>query len=113
MFQPEDPLVPPKPAFEEPWHAQVLALAAAMVKAKIFTPGQWATALGNELKKAQANNAPDSDNTYYQAALSALEKLSQNEAGLESEELLQRKLAWERAYKNTPHGKPVLLSNSG
>jgi len=112
LFQPDDPLAPPRPAFEEPWHAQVLALAAAMVKAEKFTPDQWAQSLGAELETAKHNNAEDNDDTYYHAVLCALENLSQSETAISFDELRQRKQDWETAYKNTPHGKPVLLVNS-
>lgn len=108
MFKPDDPLAPPRPAFSEPWHAQVLALADTFVKAGHFSAGDWAEALGAALKAAEENGEPDTEETYYTCALSALEALSP-QAGIAGPELSERKAAWEAAYRRTPHGKPVIL----
>lgn len=108
MFKPDDPLAPPRPAFNEAWHAQVLALADTMVKAGYFSASDWAETLGASLQAAEANGAPDTEETYYTCALSALETLSQR-AGIAVADLVQRKADWEEAYRRTPHGNPVLL----
>lgn len=108
MFKPDDPLAPPRPAFSEPWQAQVLALADTMVTAGHFSATDWAEALGAALKSAEANGEPDTEETYYACALTALEALSPR-AGIASADLVQRKADWEAAYRRTPHGKPVRL----
>lgn len=110
MFVPDDPLAPKSPVFDEAWHAQVLAIADAMVTAGRFSPVDWANALAAELLHAQAEGRPDTNDTYYAAALSALERLSEVHAGLTAPMLEARKAAWEDAYRNTPHGEPVTLS---
>ena len=74
---PDDPLAPCGDVFGEPWQATVLALADAMIRAGHFTAVEWADALGNELQDAEAGGAPDDETTYYTAALSALEKMSE------------------------------------
>jgi nitrile hydratase accessory protein len=107
LFNPNDPLAPPKPAFSEAWHAQVLAMAGTMVKAGHFTATDWAEALGAELKAAVGQE--DSEATYYACALNALEALSAREAGISQVDQVARKDAWEAAYLRTPHGKPVVL----
>ena len=109
MFRPDDPLAPPKPVFDEPWQAQALALADATVQAGLFTATEWAEALGAALKEAEAQGAPDTLETYYTAVVSALEKLSEEQAGISRQERIRRRADWEAAYRRTPHGKPVEL----
>ena len=108
MFKPEDPLAPPRPAFSEAWHAQVLALADTFVKAGYFTASDWAETLGAALAEAEAKGAEDTEETYYDCALNALETLSQ-QAGIAANDLTKRKADWEAAYLRTPHGMPVIL----
>jgi nitrile hydratase accessory protein len=109
LFQPDDPLQPPKPAFDEPWHAQVLAMADTFVRAGRFSAGDWAETLGSCLRAAEAAGAPDTAETYYTAALDALEALTTAATDLTPDHLETRKTEWARAYRRTPHGQPVLL----
>ena len=111
MFVPDDPLAPPEPRFAEPWHAQVLAVTDALVTGGHVTATQWAEALGAELESARARNAPDTDETYYLAALSALERLTDQETPLTLDDMARRKDAWADAYRRTPHGQPVVLGD--
>lgn len=103
MQPPDDPLAPLAPVFPEPWMAETLALADAMIRAGHFTAADWAAALGAAL--AQAADQPDTEATYYTAALTALESL----APLPRADLATRKAAWAQAYRDTPHGQPVTL----
>ncbi len=107
----DDPLAPPAGVFEQPWHAQVLAIADAMVRGGHFTQKDWARELGAALKVADAKGAPDTQDSYFNAALAALETLSAK-AGLTSEVVTRRRDDWEAAYLRTPHGKPVLLDQA-
>lgn len=109
MFVPDDPLAPPAPAFEEPWQAQALALADAMVRAGHFSAADWAEALGTALREAEAAGAPDTLETYFTAVLTALERLAEARAGLSADARAARRAAWEAAYGRTPHGQPVTL----
>jgi nitrile hydratase accessory protein len=109
LFHPDDPLAPQRPAFKEVWHAQVLALADTLVKSGHFSATDWAEALGAALKAAEAQGAPDNEDTYYSCALAALEQLSAKRAGISQADQAARKQAWEAAYRRTPHGKPVML----
>ena len=108
MFAPEDPLKPPEDHFAEPWQATVLAMATAMIREGHITQGTWATALGAALKAAEASGRPDTGETYFLAALSALENLTET-AGITSDDRANRKAEWEDAYRRTPHGQPVIL----
>ncbi len=105
MKLPEDALAPLTGVFAEPWHAQTLAAAHGLIRAGHITPTEWAKALGAALAEAEARGAPDTEETYYLSALSALEGL----APLNETELAARKADWEAAYRRTPHGKPVRL----
>lgn len=110
MFKPDNPATPPGPTFDEPWQAQVLAIADTMVTAGRFTATQWAETLGAALKTADQGGAPDTSETYYGAALQALETLVSAQTPIDQTALDARKDQWARAYLATPHGKPVLLS---
>jgi len=108
LFRPDDPLAPPKPAFDEAWQAQALAMADAMVQAGHFSASDWAEALGAELAAATTRAEPDTLQTYYLAVLAALETLSER-AGITRADRSTRRAAWEAAYHRTPHGQPVEL----
>jgi len=99
-----------EPAFDEAWQAQVLALAFALTKVEVFTPAQWSDALGAELRRAADQGEPDDQNTYYAAALTALEGLIAADGRVSADGLSARAEQWRRAYLNTPHGQPVELS---
>lgn len=110
MFQPDDPLAPRDPVFDEPWQAQVLAMADTLVRTGRFSATTWAETLGAELAKAEAAGAPDTTQTYYEAALAALERLATTETPITRTDLARRKSEWTRAYERTPHGQPVVLA---
>ncbi|MDH3715140.1 MAG: nitrile hydratase accessory protein [Gammaproteobacteria bacterium] len=99
-----------EPVFDEPWQAQVLALAFNLIAQDVFSAGQWSDALGAELKHALARREPDDPQTYYRSALAALETLLAADGRIVAERLADRVETWRRAYLNTPHGQPVKLS---
>jgi nitrile hydratase accessory protein len=111
LFRPDDPLAPRGPVFEEPWHAQALALADSLVRAGAFTATEWADALGAALKAAEAQGRADDSGTYYTAVVEALEALSESRTGISGTERQRRREAWEQAYLSTPHGRPVTLTD--
>jgi len=97
------------PVFREPWEAQAFALAVALNARGLFTWTEWAAALGEEIKRAQAAGDPDLGNTYYRHWLAALERLVAHK-GLTSAAMLARtRDAWDRAADRTPHGSPIEL----
>ncbi|MEO0991684.1 MAG: nitrile hydratase accessory protein [Pseudomonadota bacterium] len=110
MFAPDDPARPPQPAFEEPWQAQALALADALVRGGHVAPSDWAEALGSALRQAEVDGAPDTVATYYGAVVSALEAVTEGRPGLGVAERDARRAAWDAAYRPTPHGQPVVLA---
>lgn len=99
------------PIFAEPWQAQAFAMTVALHKAGLFTWPEWAAALSNEIKRAQAGGDPDHGDTYYHHWLKALEGLIVAK-GVADETLLRAlRDAWDRAADATPHGQPILLAN--
>lgn len=98
------------PVFDEAWHAQVLALADTLSQSGLFTPAEWSDTLGEELREAARRGASDDQETYYGAALRALERLVSTGGSVSAAVLSERVEIWRRAYLNTPHGRPVELS---
>jgi nitrile hydratase accessory protein len=97
------------PVFREPWEAQAFAMALALQQRGLFTWSEWATTLGEEIRRAQSAGDPDTGETYYRHWLAALERLVA-EKGVASEETLGRyRDAWDRAAERTPHGTPIEL----
>ena len=111
MFRPDDPLAPPGPVFAEPWQAEALAVADALVRAGTVTADAWAAALGAELCAADARGEPDSEATYYRSVVAALETLSEEHGLVTAGDRDVRRAAWEDAYRRTPHGAPVRLAD--
>jgi len=104
-------LSPPPNGFSEIWHAQVLAMADELINARIFGAEDWAQSLGAALQAAEAREDPDTEDTYFNCALTALEGLCRDNGGLSPDALSMRKSAWERAYSTTAYGEPVVLPN--
>ena len=98
-----------EPAFEETWQAQVLAIADTLVQQGLFSAGAWSEALGAALREAEAAGAKDTQETYYRAALAALETLIAEHSDIDRRAMLGKREAWEQAYLSTPHGQPVEL----
>ena len=68
--------------------------------------------LAAEIDAAKAAGDPDLGDTYYLHWLAALEGLIRSKNILSSDELSQRKAAWQAAADNTPHGEPIVLQNT-
>jgi nitrile hydratase accessory protein len=99
------------PVFREPWEAQAFATAIVLHERGLFTWTEWAAALSAAIKRAQAAGDCDDGSTYYRHWLSAIEQLV-GEKGIASQEsLAERRQAWDRAARATPHGRPILLEN--
>jgi nitrile hydratase accessory protein len=97
------------PVFREPWEAQAFAMALALHERGVFSWSEWAAALADEIKRAQAAGDPDTGETYYSHWLAALEKLVADK-GVTTAEILHRyRDAWDHACDRTPHGKPIEL----
>jgi nitrile hydratase accessory protein len=100
------------PVFAEPWQAQAFALAVKLSEQGHFTWKEWAAALTDQLQAAAARGEPDDGSHYYEHWLAALERLVTAKGLTDPSALDARKLAWTDAYRNTPHGMPVVLPQS-
>jgi nitrile hydratase accessory protein len=97
------------PVFREPWQAEAFALALSLNARGLFTWKEWATTLGNEIKKAQAAGDPDTGETYYHHWLATLERIVAAKGLADATALARTRDAWERACERTPHGTPIEL----
>ncbi len=97
------------PVFKEPWEAQAFALAVSLQQKGLFSWGEWAGLLGEEIKKAQAAGDADTGETYYQHWLATLERIVAMKGLASSDALHRTKHAWEHAAARTPHGAPIEL----
>lgn len=100
------------PVFAEPWEAAAFALAVRLCEQGHFTWKEWASTLGDEIKRA-SNAELDDGSMYYQSWLAALERLVVSKGLSDPQSLLTRKESWADAYRHTPHGKPVTLDLVG
>lgn len=97
------------PVFREPWQAHAFALALTLHQRGVFSWKEWAAALGEEIKRAQAAGDPDTGETYYRHWLATLEKLVANKGVASMDTLHRYRDAWDHAADRTPHGKPIEL----
>ena len=98
------------PLFAEPWQAQAFALAVQLSEQGHFTWNEWAAALADELQAAARRGEPDDGSRYYEHWLAALERLTTAKGLTDQKALDARKEAWAEAYRVTPHGTPVELT---
>ena len=99
-----------EPVFREPWEAQAFAMALALHERGVFTWPEWAAALAEEIRSAQAAGDPDLGTTYYCHWLTALEKLVAAKGIANPETLTRYRDAWDHAADRTPHGQPIELT---
>ncbi len=95
--------------FREPWEAQAVALALSLNERGVFSWQEWAAALGDEIKKAQAAGDPDTGEAYYHHWLAALERVVAAKGLADPHTLARTRDAWQRACARTPHGMPIEL----
>jgi nitrile hydratase accessory protein len=101
-----------RPVFREPWEAQAFALAVSLHERGLFTWSEWAAALGDEIKKAQAAGDLDTGETYYHHWLATLERIVAAKGLADPHSLARPRDAWQRACARTPHGTPIELQAS-
>ncbi|MGY3036042.1 nitrile hydratase accessory protein [Bradyrhizobium sp. USDA 4354] len=97
------------PVFRAPWEAHAFAMALTLHERGVFTWPEWAAALADEIKRAQAAGDPDTGETYYLHWLATLEGLVAQKGVASMETLHRYRDAWDQAADRTPHGKPIEL----
>jgi len=95
-----------EPVFAAPWQAAVFAMTLALHEKGAFTWGEWAEALGREIAASGPESGADA---YYRAWLAALEAITRKKRVLDPSEIAERRDAWDRAARATPHGEPIVL----
>ena len=98
------------PVFREPWEAHAFAMAVTLHARGLFTWPEWAAALADQIKRAQAAGDPDTGETYYQHWLATLEHLVAAKGVTTHETLHRYRDAWDHAADRTPHGQPIVLT---
>jgi nitrile hydratase accessory protein len=106
---PDIPVDAEGPVFREPWEAQAFAMALTLHERGVFTWTEWAAALAEEIKRAQAAGDPDTGETYYRHWLATLEGLVAAKGVTTTETLHRYRHAWDHAADRTPHGAPIEL----
>jgi nitrile hydratase accessory protein len=96
---------PEAPPFDEPWQAQVFAMAVTLSERGLFSWKEWTAAFGAELKGVGA----EGDGAYFRAWLTTLEGLLLDKAVAREGELPSLAQAWLAAAAATPHGRPIVL----
>jgi nitrile hydratase accessory protein len=97
------------PVFGEPWEAQAFAMTLALHERGVFTWKEWAGALAQAIRDAQAAGDPDTGATYYRHWLTALERITAEKQLVTLALRERRKAEWEAAARRTPHGQPIHL----
>jgi nitrile hydratase accessory protein len=97
------------PVFREPWEAQAFAMTLALYERGLFTWPEWAAALSDEIKRAQAAGDPDTGETYYTHWLNALERMVATKQITTQVDLRRYRDAWDHAADRSPHGEPIEL----
>lgn len=98
-----------EPAFRAPWEAHAFALVVQLHQRGLFTWTEWADALAQQIRDAQAAGDADLGDTYYHHWLAALETLVARKGASTETELARYAKAWDRAAHRTPHGHPIEL----
>jgi nitrile hydratase accessory protein len=102
---------PAEAEFTEPWQAEALALSIALQETGHVTPAEWSNTLSDEIEKARVAGDPTDGTTYYEHVVAALERLVAEKGLLATAALDERRHDWEEAYRRTPHGQPVIVTD--
>ena len=97
------------PVFKEPWEAEAFAMTLNLHAQGHFTWPEWVEHLGAEISAARDAGDADRGDTYYLHWLKALEGLVAEKGLLTTDDLANRRDAWDKAARATPHGQPIVL----
>ena len=97
---------PEAPPFDEPWQAQIFAMAVKLSERGLFTWDEWTRALGAEIA---AGPAEAGNEAYFMSWLNALENILIDKNVTVAKYLRELAEAWREAAEATPHGRPIVL----
>ncbi len=113
MSRSDDTAPPPPPVFAEPWQASIFALVVALHDRGLFSWSEWNGELVRVIAASDATGRggdPDHDGERHpEDWVAALEHLLATKAVATSAEVAQMTEAWATAFRDTPHGQPVVL----
>jgi nitrile hydratase accessory protein len=84
-------------------------MAVSLQEQGVITAGQWASALGAQIKARSKPDDVTENDHYYLCWLTALEDLVEQTGLIEHTERLERQHAWDKAARATPHGESIRL----
>ena len=84
-------------------------MTLALHERGVFTWKEWAAALADEIKRAQAAGDPDTGETYYLHWLNTLEELVANKGVTTQRRCIAIAMRGTTACDRTPHGEPIEL----
>ena len=87
-----------EPSFDEPWQAEVFALAVALNERGLFGWGEWVRAVAAQPKGAA-----------YADWLAALEQVLAAKGIAAPDEISGLARDWQASARATPHGRPIEL----
>ena len=96
--------------FSAPWEAQAFAIVVTLSDSGYFTWEEWSNTLAETISRAGADGGPSDGSDYYVNWVTALEQILERKRLADDLSLTSVKAEWEKAYKLTPHGKPVSLT---
>ena len=96
--------------FQNPWHSQLFAITVQLSEKGNFSWEEFVKVFGEALKKERLPTKNlDGSNDYFTCWLNALEELILNKKLGNKKSFSIFKKKWEKAFLNTPHGKPVKI----
>lgn len=95
------------PLFRARWEALAFVLAMMLEQRGIFTWTEWALAFGTEIRRVTAGGGRGA--AYYEAWLSALERIAVEKGLADQATLTRYQHAWDQAAARTPHGSAIEL----
>lgn len=95
------------PLFRARWEALAFVLAMMLEQRGIFSWAEWALAFGTEIRRAAAGGNRAA--AYYEAWLSALERIAVEKGLADQAALTRYQHAWDQAAARTPHGAAIEL----
>lgn len=98
--------------FAEPWQAHAFAMTVQLHARGLFTWPEWAAALSDAIRAAQASGDADDGSRYYHHWLNALEALVIARRAGTPEQIHALEHAWDDAAARTPHGQPIALNEA-
>ena len=97
-------------SFNEPWQAELLAIAILLCETGRLDKSELSEVAGKAISDTGPSASSTSDEAAFEAALGKLESVLAEKGIADRTEIDSALDEWRRAYLDTSHGKPVKLS---